>query len=284
MKIYDCFTFYNELDLLEIRLEELYDTVDHFVLVEATTTFTNRPKEMLFAKNKSRYSKYIDKIIYIPVDLPKSTNPWDNEKHQRNAIMQGLNGANPDDIIIVSDCDEVLRSTAIESLRNLDQTLYALRMPLFNFKFNYMSLKSSRYDIWAMATRRFVLDELTPDSLRGMRFNFMGAGFQHQDNGCRVIEHSGWHFGYLGNNQYLQDKARSFSHQEVNNPDFLNNIDVEASIREGKSWDRREENRFSIVDLDDYFPESIKQYPNYVLDNTGVKALDFLPNYTYNQK
>ena len=93
MKIFDCFTFYNELDLLQIRLEELYDVVNHFVLVEATTTFTNRPKEMLFKQNRARYSKYLDKIIYVPVELPGSSNAWDNERAQRNAILQEIGRA-----------------------------------------------------------------------------------------------------------------------------------------------------------------------------------------------
>lgn len=282
MKIYDCFTFYNELDLLDIRLAELYNVVDHFVLVEATTTFTNRPKELLFRNNQSRYEKYLDKIIYIPVDLPGSPNPWDNERYQRNAIVQGLSEADGTDIVIVSDCDEIPRAEAVKSLRGTSQTIYAFRMPLFNFKFNYMSLKSSRYDIWAMATQRTVLNELTPDSLRNMRFNFMDAEYQYQNNGCQVIEHSGWHFGYLGDNEYLKDKAQSFSHQEVNNSDFLNQIDVDSSIREGKSWDRRDSNQYEIVDIDSYFPESIKQYNSYILNNTGTKALDYLPKYPYN--
>ena len=58
MKVYDCFTFFNELDLLEIRLNELNDVVDYFVLVEATTTYSGKPKELYFQKNKDRYKKF----------------------------------------------------------------------------------------------------------------------------------------------------------------------------------------------------------------------------------
>ena len=110
MKLYDCFTFYNELDLLELRLAELYDTVDHFVIVESNQTFTNRPKPFLFEENRERYARWLDKIIHIKVeDMPGSDNPWDNETHQRNSIMRGLADADANDIVFISDVDEVLR-------------------------------------------------------------------------------------------------------------------------------------------------------------------------------
>ena len=154
MKIFDCFTFYNELDLLEIRLEELYNTVDYFVIVEANQTFTNRPKPYNFEQAHVRYSKYMDKIIYVKVDdMPGSANPWDNETHQRNAIARGLVYAERDDIVIVSDADEIPRPSAIAQLRNSDQMIFAFRMALFNFKFNYMRTTPGEYDCWAMATR-----------------------------------------------------------------------------------------------------------------------------------
>ena len=74
MKIFDCFCFLNELELLELRLMELYDTVDYFVISEANKTHAGNPKEFIFEKNKKRYKKYLDKIIYVKVtDLPTAT-------------------------------------------------------------------------------------------------------------------------------------------------------------------------------------------------------------------
>ena len=106
-KIYDCFTFYNELDLLELRLTELYDFVDHFVLVEADTTYTSRPKPFYYEENKSRYSQWADKIIHIKVtDMPHDPDAWVNDRWQRDQIMRGIVEADDDDIIIVEDADE----------------------------------------------------------------------------------------------------------------------------------------------------------------------------------
>ena len=90
-KIYDCFTFFNEYDLLDIRLEEHYDHVDHFVIVESNKSFQNKDKEFNLEKNWDRYSKYHDKIIYIKVeDMPGGENPWVREAFQRNAIERGI--------------------------------------------------------------------------------------------------------------------------------------------------------------------------------------------------
>jgi hypothetical protein len=272
-KIYDCFTFYNEFDLLEIRLKELYNTVDHFVLVESNQTFTNRIKPFLFEENQDRYSQYLDKIIHVKVDdMPNSGNPWDNEIHQRNSIMRGLTDAALEDIIVVSDCDEVLRARAIETLKYSDHNLFALRMPLFNFKFNYMRVNPGEYDCWAMACTREVLNNNTPDSLRNHRHNLTG---------CTIVEHAGWHFGYLGDKNYLVDKAQSFSHQEVNTPEFFDQLDIEASIKERKEWNRQQTARYEIVRLDDYFPASVKNYPQFILDNTDISPYNILPPFPY---
>ena len=288
-KIYDCFTFYNEHELLELRLRELYAHVDHFVIVESNQTFTNRPKPWNF--DISQYSEYADKIIYVQVeDMPNSSNAWDNEHHQRNAILRGLTDAADDDIIIVSDVDEVLRPAAVDHLRVSGQTIFALRMPLYNFKFNYMRENPGRYDVWAMAARKSVLgDELgkiTPNSLRDLRHSFHGAPHQLVNNGCEVIEHSGWHFSYFGDDAYVADKIQNFSHQEANRPELIEQISVEASIANRKEWDRSSSNFYVVVAVDDYFPKTITtnldQYRQYILAETETTALAILPEYTYN--
>lgn len=77
MKVIDCFIFYNELDMLKFRLNELNDIVDYFVIVECTKTFANADKELYFENNKEQFSKYLDKIIHIIVkeNIPVSSDP-----------------------------------------------------------------------------------------------------------------------------------------------------------------------------------------------------------------
>ena len=122
--IYDCFTFFNELDLLEIRLNILNDYVDKFVIVEATRTFNNKPKPLYFEQNKDRFEKFKDKIIHVIFDeYPEESElrEWTIENSQRNYIMKGLENCNDDDIIMVSDMDEIPRPELIKSAYNPDK-------------------------------------------------------------------------------------------------------------------------------------------------------------------
>ena len=119
--LYDCFTFYNELDVLEIRLNYLNDLVDKFVIVEMDKTFSGIEKPFVFEENKNRYKKFLNKITYIKVkcnanetNLSDYEKCWYRENYQRDCIMQGLNNAKDDDIIIISDADEIPSKIAIQ--------------------------------------------------------------------------------------------------------------------------------------------------------------------------
>lgn len=275
MKIYDCFTFYNELDLLELRFEELYNHVDYFVLVEANKTFQNKSKPFYFGQNQYRYAKYMDKVIHIQVEnMPEGDNAWNRERYQRNSIARGIVDAKPNDIIIVSDCDEIPRPEAIKHMKESKQMVFGLRMPLFNFKFNYMRTTPGEHDVWATAARRSVIDNISTDALRAARFSLT------QCEGTEIIPHAGWHFSYLGDKNYLIDKAQSFSHTEVNRPDFFEQLDIEASINERKEWDRTQSNQYAIVEFDNYFPKSLiknkDKYKNYILDNPETTVYNIL--------
>ena len=90
IKIIDCFIFYNELDMLEFRLEELNDVVDRFVIVESTKTFVGKDKPLFFSENLQRFEKYLPKITHIIEQNLTDKNPWVNESTQRNAIKKGI--------------------------------------------------------------------------------------------------------------------------------------------------------------------------------------------------
>jgi len=147
MKIYDCFTFFNEFDLLELRLRELYDHVDYFVVVEGNRTFQNQEKPFYYDSMKYRYAQWQDKIIRVRLmDMPEDTDPWGRERHQRDGILQGLSADTEDnDIIMISDVDEIPRVETIQKLRSSIQSIWGFRMPLFNFKFNYMMCTQDYY-------------------------------------------------------------------------------------------------------------------------------------------
>jgi hypothetical protein len=217
--------------------------------------------------------------------MPGSANPWDNEHFQRNAIVRGIVDADNNDIIIISDVDEIPRAEAVDHIRSSEHTLFALRMPIYNFKFNYMKLNPDLYNIWAMAARRHAFNDITPDGLRNLRFNFFSAPYQFTNDGCEVVEHGGWHFGYMGDREYLIDKAQSFSHQEINTPEFIAQIDPEASIAKRTCWKQDSDESYEIVDLDNYFPKYLcdnqNKYQQYILNNPVAQARALLPEFPY---
>ena len=117
-KIVDCFTFYNELELLKYRLTILNDCVDYFVLVEATHTHVGKIKPLFYQENKELFKEFNHKIIHIVVDDFSHKYPninienreqWNNEIFQRNCIKRGLDklNLNDEDIFTVTDLDEI---------------------------------------------------------------------------------------------------------------------------------------------------------------------------------
>ena len=113
--IYDTFLFFNEFDLLDIRLHELDAVADKFVLVEATRTHSNQTKPLYYAENRERYAAFHDKIIHVVVDdTPDTADAWAIERFQRDAILRGLTRCRPDDLILMSDVDEIPRCRAVQ--------------------------------------------------------------------------------------------------------------------------------------------------------------------------
>ena len=146
--IYDCFTFFNELDLLEIRLNVLNPVVDRFVLVEAPYTETGVEKPLYFEENKERFAKFKDKIIHITATFPPKElinhgtdrfgNSWCYETWQRAEIGRGLDGCGDDDVVIVSDLDEIPRPEAVVKASRM-RGIVALEMRNYWYYLDFLS-------------------------------------------------------------------------------------------------------------------------------------------------
>jgi beta-1,4-mannosyl-glycoprotein beta-1,4-N-acetylglucosaminyltransferase len=190
MKIIDCFPFFNELDILEIRLNELYDSVDYFVLVEASKTQSLIDKPFYFEQNKERYSKFLHKIIHVKIeDCPKNSHTWEMENFQRNCILFGLEkikDLNDEDIIIISDLDEVVSSNSIASIKSQNLNIGAIALDFFVYFFN---LKTNRTWIGPIFTKFSILKQHSPQHMRNIKDTL---SILHT-NKC-----SGWHFGWMG--------------------------------------------------------------------------------------
>lgn len=285
MKIFDCFMFNNELDLLELRITELYDYVDIFVIIESDLSFTCRPKPFLFEQAKNRFQKWDNKIRYVKHQSLSHSNPWINENAQRNAIEEAISDADVDDIIIISDVDEIVRPKSIQRLLTADKKvqLFGFHMPLFNFKFNFMRTNPGEYDIWGKAARAQFVRKTSPQFVRSLDLYNIPTEIEFQKKPktfpyiikidkeqIDIIHHGGWHFSYLGNTDQAIEKAKNTSHQEDITPSFLQQLDIEKSIKEKKCWDRSWPYNYEIVNLDEYFPKSCGNYPQHCLPDSGI--------------
>ena len=148
-RVWDAFTFFNEVDVLRLRLNTLSGVVHRFVLAEATKTHSNLPKTLHFEAVKSdpRFSPFVPQIEHVVVgDLPDSDDSWQLEHFQRNALVRGLAEADDDDIVVVSDCDEIPSPHAVDLIRWCDgwddtgPVQFYTRFYNFKFAFQFEAL------------------------------------------------------------------------------------------------------------------------------------------------
>lgn len=279
MKIYDCFLFYNELDILEIRLKELYDIVDCFVIAESNLTFTGLPKEYTFEKNKERFAPYLDKIRHFKIeDGPDTTDPWERERHQRRALGRGLTGVNPEDWVIISDADEVPRASLVQSVKNgeIDHRRILCFVPQFNFRLNYMKVVPNAKHSQMM----FIKFKYFTDTYTERKYSFFWVP---KPEDTVAVDHAGWHFTFFGNDAHCLKKIGSYSHTEANTENVRNNFNIENMIKNRHGFDvfnnPNDNETFEPVIIDDYFPKAVYQdqqrWQSMIIPNATRCVTDF---------
>ena len=243
MKIFDCFTFFNELELLELRLKILSPYVDYFVLVESNITFRGDEKPFYFNPNDSIFQSYIHKIIYLKYENnPQITKPNDYslEIQQRNYITKGLkhfNTCQENDIIIISDLDEIpnpdilrqLKTNSISAKNNVLKLhrIFRKRKNKFIAYSKYIQLLLNYYqnnsilDILEITPLSFsqnhyyyYINYLHPDKWYGSVISLYKNMKIPQDlrnlrRRFPIIKNGGWHFAYMGGIERILKKVNS---------------------------------------------------------------------------
>ncbi|MDE6220450.1 MAG: glycosyltransferase, partial [Lachnospiraceae bacterium] len=146
--VYDCFQFFNELDILKIRLNVLDPVVDRFVISEATETFSGLKKPLYYEENKEMFVEFQDKIIHVVVDDTPRGADWgthERDTFQKNAVTRGLKDCTDDDIVIFSDLDEIPNPDKIrEILQNFQEDkIYHFAQRLFYCYLNMEEVSGS---------------------------------------------------------------------------------------------------------------------------------------------
>ncbi|MFA6186203.1 MAG: hypothetical protein WC770_03180 [Phycisphaerae bacterium] len=291
--IYDCFTFFNELLLLEIRLNTLDAVVDKFVLVESPYTHTGKEKPLYFeqAKNRPEFAKFKDKIIHIIVeDMPlknhwrnenkqellareqnsmdgkPTTGVWQNENYQRKCIKRGLANLQPDDIVIVGDADEIANPDVFPIIRT-KQKPCILRQKDYYY---YLNLRSQR-------------DNLHPAFCRGRDF-IDGQLVRSPKTAIEreIIDNAGWHFGYLMTPDNIAAKINSLACVKYDTDFFTDKNRIAKCIKAKRDLYGRKKMKFYIEPLDvpKYIKENIEKFRPYIAqeDESSSGFFSFIKN------
>jgi beta-1,4-mannosyl-glycoprotein beta-1,4-N-acetylglucosaminyltransferase len=280
--IYDAFLFFNELDLLDIRLNLLNDVVDKFVIVESTVTFSGKPKNLFFNENKHMFEKFNDKIIHIVVDdtpvnfnniefisntstqqdifknkilkyLNESTgwnrnNPneiqWGREIYQRESIINGLLNCDDNDLIIISDVDEIPNPLELMKIKDSDQSdVFEFKQNMFYY--NLSTLKERRWSGRKIAHWSIIKE----NSLNILRQNKLTNN---------VVEDGGWHLSFMGGENRIKDKLEAYAHQEYNNNTIKENISRNIQSKNDLFF----RGSLSEINIIDEFPDTLLNIVN----------------------
>ncbi|KAL8834403.1 MAG: hypothetical protein Q9170_003771 [Blastenia crenularia] len=257
-RIYDLFIINSELDWLEIRMGELQDEVDYFVILEADTTFTDTPKPLHVQENWARYKPYHTKMIHHVLNQSgvEFDGTWARESFSRNAMFDQVipfldddQAAGLGDVILVSDVDELPRPDTLKVLRNC---AFPRRLTLRSHFYYYGFQWLHRGDQWPHPQATFFEGPdhtVKPQELRGT------------NDPEADLWNAAWHCSYcFGRLQDLVDKIQSFSHSELNRPEFTDRAKILQRVRHGIDMFDRGEERFDRIDTN-------KDVPQYLLEN-----------------
>ena len=267
MKIFDCFSYWDEDLLLDLRLNILDSYVDYFVIVEGNKTWQNNPKKLQFDIDK--FKKFKEKIIYIPVDnMPDGDNPYVRENFQRNAISRGIEKAANEDFIIISDLDEIPNPKKIVSFKT--KMRFAVFKQLhFYYKLNLQSQKNPYWYGSRICVKKYLK---SPQWLRGLKFKKRPFWRIDKIRLNNIIDQGGWHFCNLKEPEKILYKYKNLC--ETNDPyifkekideKFLNLDEIKKRMNNGQDIIGRNEN-FNSIDLDNRFPDYILNNKNELKD------------------
>lgn len=259
--IYDCFLFNNEMEILEIRLNELSSVVDKFVITESTVTHMNKKKPLYYELNKGKFKKFKSKIIHNVIkDTPDVNNPWIINDYQFSQMIRGLKNAKPDDIVLFGDADEIPKADKVRQWSKKAGKHKVFMQWLAYYYLNYFSTKPYN---WA-GTHMMKMRDLK--KLQSMWI----AKYSKVD---RYIPEGGWHLSYMGGVKRIQEKISSQAHQEYNTDKYNTPENIIKGIVKGVDF-MGQGNVFRmrpLAMLPDYVKENGLQFKELLLDKPNAQ-------------
>ena len=287
MRVFDCFMYFNEDVVLELRLNYLNKFVDQFIIVESTFNHRGQKKNLNFDIDK--FPKFKDKIKYLvlnaqPSNLEKiNDNDMENEKSkkyilngykrdhfQRNYISNGIDDADQDDVIIISDIDEIPNLEKLD-LNKIQNDLILFNQKMCYYKFNLYQKNYSWNGSRACKKKNLIspqwIRDIKPKKYPKWRLDTYFSKNKYS-NIC-FINDGGWHFSYLNTPELIEQKLKSYTHHREYD---LNPIGIE-------NIEDRIKNKMSVYNLssdkrDNQFAQGVKleimennDLPSYISHN-----------------
>ncbi len=287
MQVFDCFMYFNEDVVLELRLNYLNKFVDHFVIIESTFNHRGQKKDLNFDINK--FSKFKKKIRYFvldkqPPDLEKINdddsedekskkyipNGYKRDHFQRNYISNGISDADQNDVIIISDIDEIpnLEKIDLSKIRN-DLILFNQKMCYYKFNLyqkNYIWTGSRACKKRNLLSPQWIRD-VKPRKYSKWRLDTYFSKYKYSN--VILVEDGGWHFSYLNTPDLIEQKLKSYTHHREYDLNPLGIENIEDRIKNrisvyNLSSDKRENQFAKGVKLDIM---NNKDLPSFIYQN-----------------
>ena len=262
MKIYDCFMYFDENLVTDMRLNILDKYVDKFVVVEATRDHSGKKKKLNF--DIKNFKKFENKIVhYIVDDIPEKVDNYKKgwspnfyrENFHRNSISKAIEVCEPNDLILISDADE------IPNLDTLDK-IKIKKFALFSQKNFYYKLNLQSDDRWLGTGACYKKYLKSPQWLRNKRFLRRGF-FRRIFFKTQIIENGGWHFSFLKTPEEIAKKMLSYGHGELEN---LANIQNIKNSIQSKRFFIQPQKKLKSIKIDETYPDHIRNNKNIFVD------------------
>lgn len=266
MKIFDCFMYFDEDMLLELRLNTLSNIVDKFIIIESPVTHTGLKKELKF--NIKNFKKFSHKINYFPIknfiidDSLKIKKNW--SKHHlvdqtiRNYISTCLGEADKDDWIIISDIDEIPNPQAIKKF-NPTKKFAFFEQELYCYKFNLKNISEPYWYGSRICVKKYLK---SPQWLRNIKIKKNQSFIKKIFNNFQVFENGGWHFTSIKNPKDLIVKLKSFAHNEIVKNYMLDENFIKSKIDNCEDIFDRKVSLKKVI-IDNNFPEFLRDNKQY---------------------
>ena len=236
MKIFDCFTFNDENHILDIRLNELDKYVDFFIIVEFGQNHQGKKKGQKI--NKHLLDKFKKKIKYFYIDeFSSNLNSWERESFQRNQIEKGLIESSNEDIIMISDLDEIPNLEKI-NFSKIDEYVYAFSQIHTMYKLNL--IRDYNWIGTKLCKKKILI---SPQWLRSLKVKkkysilrldkYFSKTYYSK---FKIVEDGGWHFGWLRKSDEIIKKINSYAHTEHNITKNNNRNYIEECMERGVSF------------------------------------------------